>query len=430
MSPLDRRAGMESVPRARGKGSGPALNRRGNARRIVVAVLGDLGRSPRMLYHGRALADAGARVTLIGRSGSSLPAHFLEDDKIRVKLLPPRPPRGTIGRETGRWLFETGHLLLEIVREAPDVILLQAPPLFPAVLAALVASSLCDARLVVDWHNFGDGLLALRPSGSGAPAATLAALERMLGRRADAHLAVSEELAAALEVQRDIRGAHVFRDRPHERFAAPSGPEVAAFRSELVRLLGLPFEEPFLLALSPTSWGRDEDLDQLLAAAPIVASLLAPSDLPVLLLASGEGEGRAAFEARSTILRQRVAVRTTFVPGDAYPLLVRSADVGISLHKPALGLDPPMKVADFIAGGVPVLELHGGPAPPSLVVVGKNGNVFRDPAGLAGSLVRLASDPAALAALRAEAEAEASRHPSFGQVWAAEVAPILLGGVA
>jgi hypothetical protein len=53
---------------------------------------------------------------------------------------------------------------------------------------------------------------------------------------------------------------------------------------------------------------------------------------------------------------------------------------------------------------------------------------FRDPASLAGELVRLASDPAALAALRAQAGA--AHDPSFGRAWAAEVAPVLLGGVA
>jgi beta-1,4-mannosyltransferase len=194
-------------------------------------------------------------------------------------------------------------------------------------------------------------------------------------------------------------------------------------------MLGLPFEEPLLLALSPTSWGRDEDLGLLLTAAPLVASSLPPSARPVLLLASGEGEGRPAFEARSvTRPLSRVAIRTTFVPGDVYPLLVRSADAGISLHKPALGLDPPMKVADLLGSGVPVLELRAGPAPASLVVAGRNGLAFRGPADLAEALVRLASDPAALAAL--SAGAGASEDLSFRQAWAAEVAPVLLGGVA
>ena len=379
-----------------------------------------------MLYHARALADSGARVTLIGREGSSLPDRFLERRGIRVKLLPARPPRAGVGIEAGRWVAETGRLLVRLLRAAPDVILLQAPPLFPAVLAALAASNVCDARLVVDWHNLGDGLLALRPRGSGAPAGLLAALEGALGRKADAHLAVSAELAAALRDRRDIPGARVFRDRPHERFSVPTAADAGAFRAGTIAAFDLPFREPLLLALSPTSWGRDEDLDQLLAAAEILAVILPGPARPILLLASGDGEGRRAFEARAGSIRaSRVAVRTIFVPGDAYCLLVRSADVGISLHRPSAGLDPPMKIADLLGAGIPVLELRGGPRPSSLVVPGENGLAFHGPAELAGALAELASNHATLAAL-AEG-ARRSGRPSFGRAWASEVAPVLLG---
>jgi beta-1,4-mannosyltransferase len=373
-----------------------------------------------MLYHARALADSGARVTLIGRAGSSMPVRFLDDDRIRVKLLPARRPRATIGAETGRWLLETGRLLVEIVRGAPDVILLQAPPLFPAALAALAASSLCGARFVVDWHNFGDGLLALRPNGSGAPAATLAALERMLGRRADAHLTVSKSSPLPSE-RRDIRRSR-FRDRPHERFSMPSATEVAAFARSWFRCSGSFRRASFSLCRRRAGAATRSRPSADGGAARIVPSR---SARPVLLLASGEGEGRPAFEARSATLLRRVAIRTTFVPGDVYPLLVRSADAGISLHKPALGLDPPMKVADLLGSGVPVLELRAGPAPASLVVAGRNGlaEVRR--------MRRGARQARSIPPFRAlSAGAGASEDLSFRQAWAAEVAPVLLGGVA
>jgi len=391
--------------------------------RVAVAVLGDLGRSPRMLYHARLLADSGARVTLIGRAGA-LPQQFLGGD-ISVRTLPARRRRGSTAAETARWIVETARLFVELLRASPEVVLLQAPPLVPAALAALAASRIRGARLIIDWHNFGDALLALRPRGAGAPAALLAAVEGVLGRAADGHLAVSEELAAALPDARGVFGARVFRDRPHERFSAAGGGEAAAFRAEIVRSLALPFAEPLLLALCPTSWGRDEELDRLIPAAERAAAELSADARPILLLASGDGDGREAFEARSRSLpASRIAVRTTFVPGDAYPLLVRSADVGVSLHRPALGLDPPMKVADLLGAGVPVLELRGGAAPASLVVDGRNGEVFGDTAGLAAALVRLASDPRALAGLRAGAQE--SGRPSFREAWLAEAAPLLL----
>lgn len=40
--------------------------RAGGARRVCVAVLGDLGRSPRMQYHALALARHGREVALLG----------------------------------------------------------------------------------------------------------------------------------------------------------------------------------------------------------------------------------------------------------------------------------------------------------------------------------------------------------------------------
>ena len=46
--------------------------RRGNAKRVCVVVLGDIGRSPRMQYHSLSLADAGYDVSLIGYAGSIL----------------------------------------------------------------------------------------------------------------------------------------------------------------------------------------------------------------------------------------------------------------------------------------------------------------------------------------------------------------------
>ena len=38
-------------------------------RRVCVCVLGDLGRSPRMIYHTTSLLDAGFDVDLVGYEG-------------------------------------------------------------------------------------------------------------------------------------------------------------------------------------------------------------------------------------------------------------------------------------------------------------------------------------------------------------------------
>ncbi|HEY1269714.1 MAG TPA: hypothetical protein VGH16_20815, partial [Candidatus Binatia bacterium] len=57
----------------------------------TVVVLGDLGRSPRMQYHARSLADLGAEVDLVGYAGSALPESIARHPRIHSHLLPPRP---------------------------------------------------------------------------------------------------------------------------------------------------------------------------------------------------------------------------------------------------------------------------------------------------------------------------------------------------
>ena len=55
----------------------------GNGRiNATVVVLGDLGRSPRMQYHARSLADLGAEVDLVGYAGSDLPESIARHPKI------------------------------------------------------------------------------------------------------------------------------------------------------------------------------------------------------------------------------------------------------------------------------------------------------------------------------------------------------------
>src|SRR5262249_59722186 len=82
------------------------------------------------------------------------------------------------------------------------------------------------------------------------------------------------------------------------------------------------------------------------------------------------------------------------------PLLLGAADVGISLHRSASGVDLPMKIADMFGAGLPVLALDYGPVLREMVAPGTNGRLFSDAATLAGALAALLADPAALAALR------------------------------
>src|SRR5262249_36586539 len=135
--------------------------------RVAVAVLGDLGRSPRMLYHAQALADSGADVDLVGFVETEIDRGVAAHPRIRVHRLraPARLPRVLLPvwglLRVARQSFELLWTL--VVRVArPDLVLVQNPPAVPMLLVALIAARSRSARLVIDWHNFGYAMLALR----------------------------------------------------------------------------------------------------------------------------------------------------------------------------------------------------------------------------------------------------------------------------
>src|SRR6266566_839031 len=59
-------------------------HRSGRTVRVTVVALGDLGRSPRICYHALALAEAGARVELVGYVETALDPALDRHPAIRV----------------------------------------------------------------------------------------------------------------------------------------------------------------------------------------------------------------------------------------------------------------------------------------------------------------------------------------------------------
>src|SRR5262249_47519606 len=136
--------------------------------RVAVVVLGELARSPRMLYHAEALAAQHAAVDLIGYADE--PIDVPAGVHVRPLPSPRRPGDQSLSRArflflaVGRVLSQCTQVLHMLVRcvERPDVILVQTPPAMPTLLSALIAARFRRARLIIDWHNFGFSLLGLR----------------------------------------------------------------------------------------------------------------------------------------------------------------------------------------------------------------------------------------------------------------------------
>jgi len=158
------------------------------------------------------------------------------------------------------------------------------------------------------------------------------------------------------------------------------------------------------LVVTSTSWTADEDFDMLIEGLGMYERAAREMNskgeekgtgmLPkVVMLVTGRGENRDRYMERVIKLEveegwEWVRCRSVWLSSNAYPILLGSADLGISLHSSSSGLDLPMKVVDMFGCGLPVCALDFG-CLDELVEEGLNGVVFRTASELAGHLVRL-----------------------------------------
>ncbi|XP_040829315.1 chitobiosyldiphosphodolichol beta-mannosyltransferase isoform X1 [Ochotona curzoniae] len=400
--------------------------RRGNAaRHVVVVVLGDVGRSPRMQYHALSLAKHGFSVTLLGFCNSRPRAELLRSDKIEIVKLS-EPPRLAVGSRILQYgitvVFHAVHLLWMLMRTEPAAyIFLQNPPGLPGIAVCWLASCFCGSKLVVDWHNYGYSIMGL-VHGPSHPIVLLAKwYERFFGRLTHLNLCVTNAMQADLAENWHIKAVTVydkpasfFKETPldlqHELFlklgrthppfrarSEPSDPAVerSAFtewdpRSGTVtHLRGRP-----ALLVSSTSWTEDEDFSILLAALEKFEQLSLHGDSlpPLVCVITGKGPLKEYY---SRLLGQRnfqhIQVCTPWLEAEDYPLLLGSADLGVCLHKSSSGLDLPMKVVDMFGCCLPVCAvtfkcLH------ELVKHEENGLVFKDSDELAAQFQMLFSE--------------------------------------
>lgn len=282
-------------------------------RSAAVVVLGDIGRSPRMCFHVESLANEGWKVAIVGYPGSTLPP-TLHRPSIRQHHL--RSPPSFISR-LPRKLFilaapiklviQSISLFLELttqVHPPPELVLVQTPPALPTLLIVKAASALVKARVIIDWHNLAYTILALRLGEKSRVVKLAEWLERSSGRKAFAHLFVTEAMKNHLDLKWGLVGEkRVLHDRPPEYFRKAQVGEMHRLMSRLIGELqpglgqgwlpeyNLPESTAFTrrvtarsngkegeevyekrqdrpaLVVSSTSWTADEDFGLLLRAA-------------------------------------------------------------------------------------------------------------------------------------------------------------------
>ncbi|KAI8997825.1 hypothetical protein BDB01DRAFT_772606 [Pilobolus umbonatus] len=389
---------------------------------VQVLVLGDIGRSPRMRYHAASLADAGCNVDLIGYTETNPGARINVHRHIRVRSIrkPWSVPEGSPRLFYLVWapfkaLFMAVQLfwIMGCISQSPDFIIVQNPPSIPTLFIGQLISTLRKAWLIIDWHNFGYSILAMKFGYHHKVVQWAKWYEQKFGKTAFAHLTVTDAMHEEIKNVWENEGIILtLRDMPQSDFRrltldhihrqfnhslrvienlvkeTPNGTEfLGKYRDEKYGTLLTDGDEDGLLIwreerpkliVSSTSWTEDEDFSILLSAIEQYESTAKPSDPRLLFVITGNGPLRKHYEEKiRKMVLNKTRIVTAWLEAVDYPVLLGSADLGVSLHVSSSGLDLPMKIADMFGSGLPVCAIQF-PCLKELVHDGENGLVFEN----------------------------------------------------
>ncbi|KAF8776260.1 hypothetical protein HU200_003665 [Digitaria exilis] len=403
-----------------------------------------------MQYHSLSLANqAGMEVDIVANGGSDPHLSLIENPSIHIHEMR-TVQLSAISKISGalalllkaaiQFVVLVWFLCLKIPR--PDVFVVQNPPSVPTLAAVKLASWLRGAKFIVDWHNFGYTLLGLSHGRSHIIVKVYFWFEKYFGRMADGAFCVTKAMQHELAQNWGIRATVLYDQSPdffhpaslmekHGLFSRlgdticsamgnadcisvekeAGDMNTTAFTSKIGDEIFLKPNRPALV-VSSTSWTPDEDFSILLEAALMydrrVAATLGEDDSMdegqlwidikngkkfvyprLLFIITGKGPDRKKYEDQIKRLKlRRVAFRTMWLASEDYPLLLGSADLGVSLHTSSSGLDLPMKVVDMFGCGLPVCAASFS-CIEELVKVNKNGLLFSTSSELADELMML-----------------------------------------
>lgn len=370
---------------------------------VQIVVLGDIGRSPRMQYHALSIASLGGKVNIIGYVDSDVHPDIRASRYITVTPIRPFPKRLQTNNKLLflflaplKVLWQTWFLYhaLSYRSEPTRWMLVQNPPSIPTLLVAQFYCFVRNTKLIIDWHNFGYSILALR-LGSKHPLVRIAEwFEGFFAWRADAHFAVTNAMVRVLKQKWGLE-AMALHDRPPKHFQPLTLEKRSAFLHRLPETAQYAQDieaRQCRLLVSSTSWTADEDFSILLSALVDYSSAAASdTSLPrILAIITGKGPQKEHYLSRIRALNQEnklehVIITTAWLTAADYALLLGSADLGVSLHTSSSGVDLPMKVVDMFGTGLPVAGWSNFEAWSELVQEGANGRGF----GSAEELIRI-----------------------------------------
>ncbi|KAG1695308.1 Chitobiosyldiphosphodolichol beta-mannosyltransferase [Nymphon striatum] len=315
-------------------------------RRVCVAVLGDIGRSPRMQYHALSLAKEGYFVNLLGYEGS-------------------KPLSELLGHQN-------------------------TPPAVPTLTTIWLVKSLRRCKVIIDWHNYGFSILSLKMKATHPLVKFYRWLEQVFGKKSDHNLCVTSAMKADLSDNWGLKNISVLYDRPAEIYK--SVVEVEEVHNLFLRLQE-EYSRPVLIT-SSTSWTEDEDFFILLSALQKYDHYVDNNDeFPdVICTVTGKGPLKQfycnLFEEKPL---KHVKFCTPWLSSEDYALVLGCSDLGVCLHFSSSGLDLPMKVVDMFGCRLPVCAIDFS-CISELVKHNENGLIFKNSDELYHHLILLLNE--------------------------------------
>jgi len=369
-------------------------NRILNKKCVCIVVLGDIGRSPRMRYHANSLAEEGFFVQMIGYGGSGLPEdmtnnpaiwhYFMREPPAFIQELPRLISYAV--KVVWQWLFLSWAFLWMTFghRFNPDFILLQNPPAIPTLALCWIYSKIYRCPLIVDWHNYGFSLMAMKNSAKSPLLRFAKWFEDYFGAKATHHLCVTRAMKDDLKKRLNVSAITLY-DRPPDHFHSITKEERQEFLKKLSqhypRVKDAIAEKAAGILVSSTSWTEDEDFSILLEAIKDYEAARSESEETyprLILFITGKGPQQEFYRNIINSMKlEHVDIYLPWLEYEDYPKLLASADLGVSLHTSSSGLDLPMKVVDMFGSGLPVCAMNFS-CISELVQHNENSLVFRD----------------------------------------------------
>lgn len=240
--------------------------------------------------------------------------------------------------------------------------------------------------MIIDWHNLGYTLLPSKKTFINNLARFIYKnCEFLFGKYSHGNLCVTDAMKQYLQKTSSIE-SHVLKDKPpsffhrctlleqhklfmeiqplieHINFTKKKekeiGEEVTLFTYKEYISGNIKYREdrPILL-VSSTSWTEDEDFGILLDAFIKYDKKKDSKNLVAII--TGKGPLKEYYLNKiNEIKMNKVKIVTMWLTAEQYPLLLGSADIGISMHTSSSGLDLPMKVVDMFGTNLPVLSVN------------------------------------------------------------------------